>query len=252
MIYIYKLYNSTLEELDSTKKLITTLNAHSYNTLQSDKTFGEALKASHVLLPDGVSMVWASQFLLGKKIKKIAGHDLFFYEMNKVHKTGGKVFFLGSSEKTLKEIKHKAGIEYPNVEVHYYSPPYKTTFSDEESRQMVNAVNKVNPEVLFVGMTAPKQEKWAFQHFDQLNANHICCIGAVFDFYAGTVKRAPKWMINIGLEWFYRLLREPKRMWRRYIIGNPLFLRNILHKKIKVSDNESINHDFLKGDFLQD
>ncbi|MFA6912412.1 MAG: WecB/TagA/CpsF family glycosyltransferase, partial [Proteiniphilum sp.] len=94
-------------------------------------------------------------------------------------------------------------------------------------------VNKVEPDVLFVGMTAPKQEKWTYEYFDQLRAGHICCIGAVFDFYAGTVKRAPKWMIQIGLEWFYRLIREPRRMWRRYLIGNTLFVIGILKEKFR-------------------
>jgi N-acetylglucosaminyldiphosphoundecaprenol N-acetyl-beta-D-mannosaminyltransferase len=81
---------------------------------------------------------------------------------------------------------------------------------------MIQAVNSVQPNVLFVGMTAPKQEKWAYQHIEILKAGHVCCIGAVFDMYAGTVNRAPRWMIQVGLEWFYRLIKEPTRMWRRY------------------------------------
>ena len=89
MKYILKLFDSTLEKLDSSKRLITTLNAHSYNTLQEDKVFSEALKSSDILLPDGVSMVWASRVLLGKKIKKIAGDDLFYFEMNRVQNKGG-------------------------------------------------------------------------------------------------------------------------------------------------------------------
>jgi N-acetylglucosaminyldiphosphoundecaprenol N-acetyl-beta-D-mannosaminyltransferase len=98
---------------------------------------------------------------------------------------------------------------------------------------MIDAVNAVEPEVLFVGMTAPKQEKWAHQHYDQLQVGHVCCIGAVFDFYAGTVKRAPNWMIRIGMEWFYRLIKEPRRMWRRYLIGNVKFIRYILIEKAR-------------------
>jgi N-acetylglucosaminyldiphosphoundecaprenol N-acetyl-beta-D-mannosaminyltransferase len=100
---------------------------------------------------------------------------------------------------------------------------------------MIDIVNEVNPDVLFVGMTAPKQEKWAYQHFGELLAGHVCCIGAVFDFYAGTVKRAPNWMILIGMEWSYRLIKEPRRMWRRYLIGNALFIGNILKEKMRYS-----------------
>lgn len=186
-----------------------------------------------MLLPDGISVVLAMRLLKGRKIKKIAGFDLFQYEMRRVHEQRGKCFFLGSSEQTLRLIKERAQREHPDLQIYSYSPPYKPIFSEEDSRSMIEAVNKVEPDVLFVGMTAPKQEKWTYEYFDQLRAGHICCIGAVFDFYAGTVKRAPKWMIQIGLEWFYRLIREPRRMWRRYLIGNTLFVIGILKEKFR-------------------
>ena len=97
--------------------------------------------------------------------------------------------------------------------------------------KMIQAVNEIEPDVLFIGMTAPKQEKWAYHHFKALNTGHVCCIWAVFDFYAGTVNRAPQWMIKLGLEWFYRLVREPKRMWRRYLIGNVKFILLVVKEK---------------------
>lgn len=232
MLREFELFNGSLQEITHSKKLITTLNAHSYNTVKKDPLFHEALKASDMLLPDGISVVLASRLLHGKKIKKIAGADLFQYEMQRAHEKGGKCFFLGSSDATLRLIEEKAKREFPSLEVHTYSPPYKVEFTEEENRAMVEAVNRVEPDVLFVGMTAPKQEKWAFKHYNQLNASHICCIGAVFDFYAGTVKRAPAWLRSAGLEWFYRLLCEPRRMWRRYLIGNALFVSGVLKDKI--------------------
>lgn len=239
MLHEFKLFNGSLQELNPSKKLITTLNAHSFNTLHRDKFFREALKSSDTLLPDGISIVWAHRLLVGKKLKKIAGDDLFRYEMERLQSKRGKCFFLGSSEKTLNLIREKAKQEYPDVEVHSYSPPYKPEFSKEESQQMIDAVNRVEPDVLFIGMTAPKQEKWAFKYYQMLNAGHICCIGAVFDFYAGTVKRAPEWMISLGMEWFYRLIKEPRRMWRRYLIGNTLFVKSILLEKLA-----AFNHQF--------
>ena len=232
MLQEFKLFNGSLENIDHSKKLITTLNAHSFNTLKKDSFFRDALKSSDMLLPDGISIVLALRLLIGKKLKKIAGDDLFRYEMERAHTIEGKCFFLGSSEKTLKLIREKAEKEYPRLKIYSYSPPYKPEFSEEESQNMIDAVNEVDPDVLFIGMTAPKQEKWAYKYFPQLNAGHICCIGAVFDFYAGTVKRAPNWMISAGMEWFYRLVKEPKRMWRRYIIGNTLFIKHILNEKL--------------------
>lgn len=234
MLYEFKIFNAPLDEIPTSKKLITTLNAHSYNTLYTDSVFKDALKASDILLPDGISIVWASRVLKGERIKKIAGEDIFFHEMKRINEINGKCFFLGSTDKNLNLIRRRANKEFPNIEVHTYSPPFKPEFSYNDNEQIIKIVNKIKPDVLFVGMTAPKQEKWAFHNFNRLEAFHICCIGAVFDFYAGTIKRAPNWMIKIGFEWFYRLCKEPKRMWKRYIIGNTIFVWRILNKKIKV------------------
>ncbi len=233
MLQNYTLFNQPLKNISQPKALINTLNAHSFNTVQADKDFHNALLYSDVLLPDGISVVWATRMLTGQKIQKIAGADLFFYEMERMNVMGGKCFFLGSSEDTLLKIRKRAEKEYPNVEIYSYSPPYKAEFSQEENKLMLDAINAVEPGVLFVGMTAPKQEKWAHQHYNQLQVGHVCCIGAVFDFYAGTVKRAPDWMIGIGLEWLYRLIKEPRRMWRRYLIGNVKFIRYILMEKVR-------------------
>ena len=98
---------------------------------------------------------------------------------------------------------------------------------------MIEAVNRVNPDLLWVGMTAPKQEKWAYAHLKELNVNGtIGTIGAVFDFFAENIQRAPLWWQEHSLEWLYRLIKEPKRMWKRYIIGNTLFLGYLLKEKI--------------------
>lgn len=237
MLQDYKLFNQSLSAIVGAKVLITTINAYSFNKVNEDEKFKEALQSSDVLLPDGISVVWATRLLTGKKLKKIAGEDLFFYEMERVNAMGGTCFFLGSSNSTLQLIKKRIAREYPGVKPYFYSPPYKPEFTPEDSRTMVEAVNAVKPDVLFVGMTAPKQEKWVCEHFNQLEVGHACCIGAVFDFYAGTVKRAPNWMIHIGMEWFYRLIREPKRLWRRYLIGNAKFIESVLIEKLLYRNN---------------
>jgi N-acetylglucosaminyldiphosphoundecaprenol N-acetyl-beta-D-mannosaminyltransferase len=233
MLQEYPLFNQPLESISHPKLLINTLNAHSFNTARKDDDFNNALLCSDILLPDGISVVWAMRLLNGLRIQKIAGADLFFYEMERANERGGKCFFLGSTTETLEKIQKRAALEYPNIQVFSYSPPYKAEFSDEDNDQMIDAINTVKPDVLFVGMTAPKQEKWAFQHFNQMQVGHVCCIGAVFDFYAGTIQRAPKWMIQLGVEWLYRLIKEPRRLWRRYLIGNTKFLGYILIEKLK-------------------
>lgn len=221
---------TSMEELASLpqeKMLINTVNAHSYNTAKTDAFFKEALD-SHQLIPDGISIAKAYTMMNKKPCIRIAGYDLFMHEMTKLNKTGGKCFFLGSAQGTLDKIVERARVDFPNIEVHTFSPPYKPEFTPEESQMMVDKVNEVEPDLLWVGMTAPKQEKWTHQHYNKLNVKgHMGTIGAVFDFYAGTIERAPQSWQNLGLEWAYRLVKEPKRMWRRYLIGNALFIYNI-------------------------
>lgn len=224
-----------LAKLPEGKLLINTINAFSYDNARKDVLFSEALQKGDVLIPDGISIVKACRFLNTKSQPKerIAGWDLFVYEMEKLNRVGGKVMFLGSSDAVLNLIRQRVAEKYPKIEVDTYSPPYKPVFSDEENEAMISAINHSNPDLLWIGMTAPKQEKWAYTHLDRLDVHcHIGTIGAVFDFFAGTVKRAPERWQRVGLEWLYRLLSEPRRMWRRYFIGNAKFIYYIMVEKI--------------------
>ena len=224
-----------LAKLPEGKLLINTINAFSYDNARKDVLFSEALQKGDVLIPDGISIVKACRFLNAKSQPKerIAGWDLFVYEMEKLNRVGGKVMFLGSSDAVLNLIRQRVAEKYPKIEVDTYSPPYKPVFSDKENEAMISAINHSNPDLLWIGMTAPKQEKWAYTHLDRLDVHcHIGTIGAVFDFFAGTVKRAPERWQRAGLEWLYRLLSEPRRMWRRYFIGNAKFIYYIMVEKI--------------------
>lgn len=233
-----------LASLPEGKLLINTINAHSYNTARKDSLFAEALTNGDVLLPDGVSIVMACKWIKAKSLPKerIAGWDLFVFEMEKLERESEElrtkseeskiVMFMGSSQKVLDLIVKRAAEVYPHLKVVTYSPPYKTEFSDEDNKAIIDAIHAANPDLLWIGMTAPKQEKWTYSHWKELNIHcHVGSIGAVFDFFAGTMKRAPMWWQEHGLEWLYRLLKEPKRMWRRYIIGNTLFLWNMVKEK---------------------
>ena len=217
------------------KFLIDTVNAHSFVVAQKDSAFADALLSADALLPDGISIVKACRWLKMQSapVEKIAGADLFAYEMGKLEEKGGICFFLGSSPDVLARIEERAAEVYPHIRVMTYSPPYKPVFTAEENQAMVEAVNAANPDLLWVGMTAPKQEKWLHDHWAELDIHgHAGAIGAVFDFFAGTVKRAPQKWIDLGLEWLYRLLREPRRTWRRYLIDNPRFLWLVLQEKL--------------------
>lgn len=219
-----------LQDIPKGKVLINTINAHSYNVAQKDDVFAASLAKGGYLIPDGSSIVLACKWLKAKSqpIERIAGWDLFTFEMQRLndsHNGKKQVMFMGSSDKVLSRIKERCARDYPNLDVVTFSPPYKPEFSKEDNEKIINAINEANPDLLWIGMTAPKQEKWTYEHWKELDILcHVGTIGAVFDFYAGTIRRAPIWWQEHGLEWLYRLLIEPKRMWRRYIIGIPLFL----------------------------
>ena len=225
------------------KVLINTINAHSFNTAQKDGRFAEALSKGDYLIPDGASIVKACHWLkaTSQPQERIAGWDLFTFEMQQLERKSQqrlsadnrlRVMFMGSSEKVLGLIRKRAAVDFPNLEVVTYSPPYKPSFSDDDDKAIIEAINKANPDLLWIGMTAPKQEKWTYAHWGELDIHcNVGTIGAVFDFYAGTAQRAPRWWQEHSLEWLYRLMKEPKRMWRRYIIGNPLFVYNVMKEK---------------------
>lgn len=242
-----------LSELPEGKLLINTINAHSFNTAQKDELFAEALSEGDVLIPDGSSIVKACRWLgaKSKPAERIAGWDLFTFEMGRLERDSRKlkteseesgkpfkpkrVMFMGSMNKVLSKIVENAAEVYPNLEVVTYSPPYKPEFSADDNKAIIDAVNAAAPDLLWIGMTAPKQEKWTYSHWEELDIHcHVGTVGAVFDFFAGTYQRAPQWWQEHSLEWLYRLVKEPRRMWRRYIIGNPLFIWNIIKEKYRL------------------
>ena len=215
------------------KVLINTINAHSYNVAQKDDAFAMALRNGDYLIPDGASIIKACHLLKAKSQPKerIAGWDLFIFEMERLNDKGKmtkdklRVMLRGAREEVLALIRERAAVDYPHLDIITYSPPFKPEFSDEDNQTMIQAINDAAPDLLWIGMTAPKQEKWTYQHWDELNIHcHCGTVGAVFDFYAGTVKRAPLWWQRNSLEWLHRLIMEPRRMWRRYIIGAVKFL----------------------------
>lgn len=233
-LFDYSIFSGDLSGcITSSKTLINTINQYSFCIAEKDAAFKKALKQSDVLLPDGMAIVAAVQLLSSTKIKKIAGADIHHFLLDDLNKKGGSCFYLGSSESTLLKITTRLSIESPNIKVGTFSPPFKSEFSNDDNQQMIAAVNAFQPDVLFVGMTAPKQEKWSFVHKAQLDAKIICSIGAVFDFYAGTIVRPHPFWIQLRLEWFIRLIKEPKRMWKRYLYYGPVFIKLILEKKMQ-------------------
>lgn len=231
-LFDYSIFTSTLDKIDmGSKCVINTLNQYSFIIAEQNPKFKAALLSSDLLLPDGIGITGAAQILKGQYIKKIAGADLHIYLLKKLNAAHGSCFYLGSSVETLDDIRKKLAIEYPNIRVEVYSPPFKKEFTAAENAEMIHSINAFKPDVLFVGMTAPKQETWVYEHKDQLDVNTICSIGAVFDFYSGTVKRPSKFWINLGLEWFVRFVYDPNHLWKRYLLYGPVFVYIVFKEK---------------------
>lgn len=204
------------------------LNTHSFVTALDDLEFRHALESADVVIPDGEGVCIACNRLKKRKVKKIAGDDLHKHLLRQVESICGKVYYMGSSEEVLGKIVRRIGTEYPNISVRTYSPPMCDELTREESMRIVADIEHFGPDVVFVSMTAPKQEKWICKYREYMSTpSVVAAIGAVFDFYAGTSKRAPQWLVKLKLEWLVRLVKEPKRMWRRVFVSTPRFVKYV-------------------------
>ena len=234
----YDVFNSSLDKISYNQKtLLNTFSPNSYGLATKDKAFEKALKGTDILVLDGIGIAFGSLLLHGKNIRKIAGQDCFHYFVAEANEKKQKVFFMGSSETTLKKIVTRLKKEYPNIVPGWYSPPFKAEFTQEDNNNIIEAINTFEPDILFVGLTAPKQEKWAFEHKDRLNTKIISTIGNVFDWYAGNSSRPAKIWVKLRLEWLVRIFLRPEIFKRN--TGNQMkFLKDLfLHityiKRIK-------------------
>ena len=217
-----------------TPKYFVCANPHSLVAAQIDPEFQKAIHEADIVTPDGAGIVLASRLLGGNITSRVTGSDIFYGLSEKLNKSSGRsYFFLGSSQQVLSKIRQKMAIDYPNIQVvGTWSPPFKSEYSDDENKQMVDTINKAKPDVLWVGMTAPKQEKWIYQHRGQLDVKFIGAVGAVFDFYTERVQRSHPWFLNHGLEWLPRLIQEPRRLWHRNFVSNPKFIVRVLRQRL--------------------
>ena len=209
------------------------LNPHSYAVALEDKTFKQALQVADWLVPDGIGMVYASHLLGGQIKNRITGSDVFFGVHELLNVQGSKVFFLGTSKVTLATICERMARDYPRIIVAgTYSPPFKPSFNQADNSAMCSAINAVKPDVLWIGMTAPKQEKWIAENLHRLDVRFIGAIGAVFDFYSGKVNRSHPVFQRFGLEWLPRLLQQPRRLWKRMFVSAPIFIFDVFRYKL--------------------
>jgi N-acetylglucosaminyldiphosphoundecaprenol N-acetyl-beta-D-mannosaminyltransferase len=207
-------------------------NPHSLAVARADADFRQALEMATAVVADGVGCQWAAA-LCGVSIgPRITGYDFFVSLMSSLSGVGGRVFFFGSSEDVLARLADRVTLDFPRVTVATLSPPFKP-WPEEKNDQMIERIRRFEPDVLWVGMTAPKQEKWVAATIGRLQVPVIGSIGAVFSYYARVTPRAPQWICNVGLEWLYRLPREPTRLWRRTFVSAPVILCHALLERLR-------------------
>jgi N-acetylglucosaminyldiphosphoundecaprenol N-acetyl-beta-D-mannosaminyltransferase len=198
-------------------------NVHSVVTAKLRPDAGYALRGSDLALPDGMPVVWAMSLLGFKNQRRIDGPDFMSRFCRDLQQRGNSVFLYGSRQSTLDTLCSNLNTMFPRLRiVGTIAPPYRRLTPDEDDA-VVNAINASGASVVFVSLGCPKQELWMAEHRDRVRAVMVG-VGAAFDYHAGTLKRADPWMQVWGLEWVYRLMCEPRRLWKRYLVTNSLFM----------------------------
>jgi N-acetylglucosaminyldiphosphoundecaprenol N-acetyl-beta-D-mannosaminyltransferase len=197
------------------------LNAAKIVKMGQDEALRDAVLSADLILPDGMAVVWASRILREPLPERVPGIDLFERLLGVAERSGHSVYFLGATDEVLSNMMEAVRRRHPSLEIAGFRNGY---FGAEEESSIVAEINAVRPGFLFVGISTPKKEKFLADWGDRLEVGVCHGVGGSFDILAGKVERAPQWMQNLGLEWFYRVVQEPRRMWKRYLVTNTLFL----------------------------
>ncbi|MDB1921701.1 WecB/TagA/CpsF family glycosyltransferase [Clostridium tertium] len=205
---------------------VVTPNVDHIVKLEKDNEFVEVYKSADLVLTDGMPLIWISKLLKKPIREKVSGSDLFPNVCKLACEKGYSIFLLGAAEGVASKAAENLMEKYKGLKIAgTFSPSYGFEKSDDEIKKIINIINKANPDILVVGLGAPKQEKFIYKYKDMLNVPISLAIGASIDFEAGNVERAPIWMQKSGLEWFYRFIKEPKRMFKRYFIDDIKILK---------------------------
>ncbi len=211
----------------------TVINANKVVLLQKNLELRNSVNSADIINIDGKGVLWAAEFL-GKPVKeRVTGIDFMMEVLQLAHKNSYKVYLLGAAEETLQALVDKLSNEFSD---HLIAGHRNGYFTDDNEKEIVSQIAASEAQILFVAMPSPKKENFLFKYKKELEKiNFIMGVGGSFDVLAGKVSRAPLWMQRIGMEWFYRLIQEPKKMWKRYLIGNFSFLTLVLKSKISLS-----------------
>lgn len=205
-------------------KIVVTPNVDNIVRLSQYPQLRHQYDQADYIFADGMPVVWASKMTAHPLPERVTGADLFVALMHQSVKHQLKIFVIGGTPDKEAFLTKAFQRVYPGSDVHLYCPSMQFTFDGEEGLEAVERVNAVKPDMVFVCLGAPKQENWSFTYRDQLKTSLIFCVGAAMEFALGLKTRAPMWMQNNGLEWLWRLMSEPRRLWRRYFVQGKKFI----------------------------
>jgi N-acetylglucosaminyldiphosphoundecaprenol N-acetyl-beta-D-mannosaminyltransferase len=215
-------------------------NAYTVSLAWKDVELRQILNKADLVLADGMSIVWGGRWLGVNLPHRIAGPDLTELICHHAEQKGYRVYFLGSTSENLRELRLVINQRWPRLVISgMYSPPMCDKLSPETNQLIFEELQKAKPDILFIGMSTPKQDKWIASHLAHIPAPVSIGIGAAFDFLSGRISRAPELFQRIGLEWLYRLYCEPRRLWKRYLLGNAIFLSLLTRERLLRKFNPS-------------
>ncbi len=213
------------------KGYICVTDAHSVTEAQNDPSFRRILNRAFLCTPDGMPMVWMGRLAGYREIDRVYGPDLMLAVCEWTRTSGHTHFLFGGADGVAQQLKGNLEKKFPGIRiVGACSPPFRPLTAGEEAA-LTQLVSGLKPDIFWVGLGAPKQEKFMAQYLDKFETTLMVGVGAAFDFHTGRVRQAPRWMQRSGLEWFFRLGVEPRRLWKRYLRSNPLFIARVLLQK---------------------
>ena len=216
-------------------KTMTYVNAHCVNISFRDPEYKRILKEMDLVYAGGMGVVWASKLSNRTLVERVNILDFFDKLAERLKANKIKIYLLGAKADVVQKAKDMLKKSFSLEIVGYHSG----FFNEEDELDIVREINILKPNILIVGMGVPKQEKWIYNHLNKLDVNLCWAVGAAFDWLSGYRKRAPRWMIECGFEWLHRLYQQPKRLWKRYLAGNPLFVYRVLKYKLKKYEKTS-------------
>ena len=218
----------------SERKFVTVTDVHGLIQAQDSAEFKKILNSSGMTVPDGMPLVWLSQLAGHPEVSRVCGYDFTLTLSQALALRKGRVFYYGGAPGVAEQLAKNLEARFPGLETAgTYSPPYRD-LNPEEEEKIFELINSSRADVLWVGLSTPKQERWMSRYRSKLNVPALIGVGAVFDFLTGRVKRAPAWIQQTGFEWLYRVSQEPRRLLKRYLRTHPRFVYYIACEKLKL------------------